>query len=57
MGIRKTEKQKNARFNKIETGEQKLTDLTTSMKNVKENTQKDRDTEEQKRLTGAKGIH
>ncbi len=41
MGIRKTEKQKNARVNKIEAGEKKLTDVTTSMKKkVKENIQK-----------------
>ncbi len=31
MGIRKTEKQKNARVNKIEAGEKKLTDVTTSI--------------------------
>ncbi len=41
MGIRKTEKQKNARVNKVEAGEKKLIDVTTSMKKkVKENIQK-----------------
>ncbi len=50
MDIRKTEKQKNARVNKIEAGEKKLTDVTTSMKKKwKKIYRKDRDTEEQER--------